>query len=134
MFDADDTPGYLHDAYRAALDKGLISLNLTRIGGGESRMWQCASMFPKSKGYHVEIEADALDAVMKALGAWARVDAPAERTVARSPVLGMGYGSDTPDAMPGGLFEEDDDPIARAADQALGGVEPIADDAAGLFD
>ena len=97
MFDADDTPGYLHDAYRAALDKGLISLNLTRIGGGESRMWQCASMFPKSKGYHVEIEADALDAVMKALGAWARVDAPAERTVAKSPVLGMGYGSDKPD-------------------------------------
>ena len=95
MFDADDTPGYLHDAYRAALDNGLLSLNLTRVGT-DNRMWQASSRFAKSSGFHVEIEADALDAVMKALGAWARVDAPQERTVAKSPVLGMGYGDDKP--------------------------------------
>lgn len=95
MFDADDTPGYLHDAYRAALDNGLLSLNLTRVGT-DNRMWQASSRFAKSSGFHVEIEADALTAVMKALGAWARADAPQERTVARSPVLGMGYGDDKP--------------------------------------
>jgi hypothetical protein len=37
-------------------------------------MWQCSSRFTRSGGYHVEIEADPLQAVMKALGAWHRID------------------------------------------------------------
>lgn len=97
MFDPDDAPGYLYDAYGAAFDNGLQSLNLTRIGAGDTRMWQASSRFARSSGYHVEIEADAIEAVMKALGAWTRIGtAPQERTVAKSPVLAMGYGSDKP--------------------------------------
>ncbi len=89
MFDADDTPGYLHDAHRAALDNGLLSLNLTRVGT-DNRMWQASSRFAKSNGFHVHIEADALQAIMKALGAWARVDEP--RRSASSPEPGPGHG------------------------------------------
>ncbi|SFI05258.1 hypothetical protein [Methylobacterium brachiatum] len=80
MIDPDDIPRYLHDAYGAAFDHGLQSLNLTRIGGGENRMWQASSRFPRSSGYHVEIEADPYDAIMKALGAWTRVEARSSAT------------------------------------------------------
>ncbi|MGU3656777.1 hypothetical protein [Methylobacterium fujisawaense] len=80
MFDPDDLPGYLpgylRDAYGAAFDNGLQQLNLTRIGGGENKMWQCSSRFTRSAGFHVEIEADPFDAIMKALGAWSRIGAP----------------------------------------------------------
>jgi hypothetical protein len=77
MFDTDDDlPGYLTDAFKTAIEKGLLSLTLTRIGT-ETRMWQASTRFPRSTGYHVEIEPDALQAAMKALGAWARTGAPA---------------------------------------------------------
>ena len=55
MFDDDDTSGYLHDAYRAALDNGLLQPNLTRLGT-DTRMWQASSRFVKSSGFHVEIK------------------------------------------------------------------------------
>lgn len=112
MFDADDTPGYLHDAYRAALYNGLLSLNLTRVGT-DNRMWQASSRFVKSSGFHVEIEADALNAVMKALGAYIRIGAPA----------------------PTGLF--DDEPVEGdpREDMTLADRQaPAEEDASGLFD
>jgi hypothetical protein len=84
MFDQDDAPGYLIDAYKTAIEKGLLSLTLTRIGT-ENRMWQASSRFPRSTGYHVHIEPDALDAVMGALGAWARVDAAPVTTPPAAP-------------------------------------------------
>lgn len=87
MMDPDDLPGYLHDAYAAAIDRGLQQLNLTRIGGGENKMWQCSSRFARSSGYHVEIEADPLQAVMKALGAWVRVDPELRKLTAIDPPL-----------------------------------------------
>ncbi|SEG56889.1 hypothetical protein SAMN04488144_1245 [Methylobacterium sp. 190mf] len=113
MFDADDTPGYLHDAYRAALDNGLLSLNLTRVGT-DNRMWQASSRFAKSSGFHVEIEADALEAVMKALGAWARIGAPA----------------------PAGLFDDEPAPEGDLReDMTLADRQaPAEPEGAGLFD
>jgi hypothetical protein len=50
-------------------------------------MWQCSSRFPGSSGYHVEIEADPLEAVMKALGAWARVEGAVQADARAVPVV-----------------------------------------------
>ena len=82
MLDPDDLPGYLHDAYGAALEHGLQSLNLTRIGGGDAKMWQASSRFARSSGYHVSIEADVFEALLGALGAWVRVDPETRRHTA----------------------------------------------------
>lgn len=100
MFDQDDIPGYLHDAYKAALDNGLLSLNLTRVGT-DTRMWQASSRFVKSSGFHVEIEADALQAVMKALGAYARIGAPA----------------------PAGLFDDEPAPEGKPLDDDFDAIQ-----------
>lgn len=126
MFDADDTPGYLHDAYRAALDNGLLSLNLTRVGT-DTRMWQASSRFVKSSGFHVEIKENALDAVMAALGAYTRIGAPAP----------AGFFDDEP--APEGDPREDmtladrTDPREPSFIEDIKGDDPEAD-ASGLFD
>jgi hypothetical protein len=87
MSDNDDLPGYLRDAFDAALDAGLLSLQLVRVGAGDAKMWQASTRFPKSSGYHVEILASPYDAMMHALGAHVRLakgldDSPASKALA----------------------------------------------------
>lgn len=99
--DPDDLPGYLHDAYGAALEHGLQSLNLTRIGGGENRMWQASSRFTRSSGFHVSIEAGLFEALLGALNAWVRVDPETrQRTAIDAPLE-----APMPAPEPAGLFD-----------------------------